>query len=313
MKKFLLIGLGFILLIGLGLGLWWFFRLDEREDPTQPQGLSYEMVFVQGGTFQMGATPEQDAYADEQERPVHTVTVSDFYMANYPVTLRQFAQFVKETNYLSDAEKGIGDRDEQTGLPIPTFGSWITPGGRDIFDNTTTWRCDHKGVPRDSTYLDHPVLHVSWNDAQAYCRWMTVKEGKSYRLPTEAEWEYAARGGQLTHNYIYSGSNQLDEVGWYANNSEDATHRVGLKKPNELGLYDMSGMVWELCQDIWIPYESSPQTNPQGGGEADTYRRNVRGGSFARLASDCRISNRKRFKPYNRGGGMGFRVVYSAE
>ena len=300
------IGIGVLLLLGLGSGAWWFSQVKQREAPVQPQlqGPSYEMVFVQGGTFQMGATPEQEIYAYKEERPVHTVTVSDFYMANYPVTLRQFAQFVKETNYKTDAETGIGDKDKKTGLPRPTFGSWISPGGRDVFDNTTTWRCDNYGVPRDSSYLDHPVLHVSWNDAQAFCLWMTAKEGKPYRLPTEAEWEYAARGGQLTHNYLYSGSNQLDEVGWYASNSGDATHRVGLKQPNELGLYDMSGMVWELCHDFMHAY---------GSGEVDPERHIVRGGSLARHASDCRVSNRKWFKPYNRGCGMGFRVVYSAE
>lgn len=266
------------------------------------------MVYVAGGTFTMGASTEQEDRAFENEIPAHEVTLSSFYMSDSPVTVGQFAQFVRETGYLTDAEKGTGN---SPGAETRTFGSWILKDGLDVFSTSTSWRHDNTGQLRDSTNYNHPVLHVSWNDAVAFCQWLAQKEGKPYRLPTEAEWEYAARGGAKSTPTIYSGSNQLDEVGWCLSNAEGTTHPVRQKKPNELGLYDMSGLVWELCSDFFGLYDSLPQTNPQG--PAQGTKHVTRGGSWSRFESYCRVSNRASYLPINRGGGMGFRVAYSAD
>jgi formylglycine-generating enzyme required for sulfatase activity len=162
------------------------------------------MVFVEGGTFQMGSN------SDYNELPVHTVTVSSFYMDKTEVTQAEY-------------RKVMG-----------------------------------KNPSRFSGCDDCPVESVSWHDANEYAK----KVGK--RLPTEAEWEYAARGGSKSKGYTYSGSNGIDAVGWYDDNSDDKTHPVAQKQPNELGLYDMSGNVWEWCSDRYGSYSSSPQNNPQG-------------------------------------------------
>jgi formylglycine-generating enzyme required for sulfatase activity/TolB-like protein len=142
---------------------------------------------------------------------------------------------------------------------------------------------------------DRPVINVSWHDAVAYCEWMTIQTGKTYRLPTEAEWEYAARGGNKSKGYTYSGSNNLDAVAWYANNSNRKTQTVAQKKPNELGLYDMSGNVWEWC--------------------SDKYRKPavIRGGSWYYVGSYCQVTYRNSSSPNNRLNHYGFRLVLSPE
>ena len=159
-----------------------------------------EMVFVKGGTFMMGATPEQGSDAGDGEKPVHSVTVSDFYIGKYEVTQAQ----------------------------------WKAVMGKNP--------SHYKGENR-------PVERVSWYDIQKFIEKLNAKTGKRYRLPTEAEWEYAARGGNQSKGYKYSGSNDIGSVAWYTNNSGDRTHPVGQKQPNELGLYDMTGNVWEWCSD----------------------------------------------------------------
>jgi formylglycine-generating enzyme required for sulfatase activity len=109
-----------------------------------------------------------------------------------------------------------------------------------------------------------PVEQVSWSDVQEFIRKLNAQTGKTYRLPTEAEWEYAARGGAQSRRYNYSGSNTIGDVAWYEANSGDTTHPVGQKSPNELGIYDMSGNVMEWCSDWYGDYDSSSQTNPTG-------------------------------------------------
>ena len=218
-----------------------------------------ELVFVQGGTFQMGGTSEQGSDAQDYERPVHTVTVSSFYIGKTEVTQALWMAV-------------MGDNP-----------SYFNKGG------------------------NYPVESVSWDDIQVFLTKLNAATGKKYRLPTEAEWEYAARGGNKSGGYKYSGSNNLGDVAWYEANSGDETHTVASKAPNELGIYDMSGNVWEWCQDWYGNYTSSSQTNPQGA-SSGSYRVH-RGGSLDDCASDCRVSCRS-FTSHGYGNyGHGFRLV----
>ena len=152
-----------------------------------------------------------------------------------------------------------------------------------------------------------PVENVSWNQCQEFIAQLNALTGKSFRLPTEAEWEYAARGGKRSNGYTYAGSNDIDEVGWYKDNSGESTHPVGMKKANELGLFDMTGNVCEWCFDRYGYYTEAAQTNPTGPetGSSKTYR----GGSWQRLATNCRIARRNYFAPTSVRTYMGLRLV----
>ena len=152
---------------------------------------------------------------------------------------------------------------------------------------------------------NRPVECVSWNDAQEFCKKLSALTGKKYVLPTEAQWEYAARGGNKSKGYTYSGSNSVDEVAKY--DSSGGHSNVKSKKPNELGIYDMSGNVWEWCSDWSGNYSTSPQTNPQG--PSSGYFRVERGGGWLNSAGNCRVANRSSNSPSYRGDNYGFRVV----
>ncbi len=181
-------------------------RLDEVPD------IPANMVIVKGGTFQMGSNDGED-----DENPVHSVTVGDFYMGKHEVTVGEFRKFTDETKYKTDAEKGGG--------------AFYWTGSEWKQDSNKNWKSP--GFDQKDNY---PVTCVSWNDAVEYCNWLSKKEGAVYRLPTEAEWEYAARGGNQSKGYEYSGSNNINDVGWYWDNSSQKTHPVGTKKTNELGI-----------------------------------------------------------------------------
>ena len=155
--------------------------------------------------------------------------------------------------------------------------------------------------------LQRPVECVSWNDCQTFINKLNQMTGMTFRLPTEAEWEYAARGGNRTRGFKYAGSNNLDDVAWYDSNSGSATHPVATKAPNELGLYDMSGNVYEWCQDWWGSYSSGAQTNPTG--PASGSFRVSRGGSWFYLARRCRVSNRYYGTPSDSGSRLGLRLA----
>ncbi|MDR2971623.1 MAG: formylglycine-generating enzyme family protein [Bacteroidales bacterium] len=161
-----------------------------------------------------------------------------------------------------------------------------------------------------------PVDNVSWNDVQEFIRKLNALTGKRYRLPTEAEWEYAARGGNKSQGYKYSGSNNIDEVAWYYGNyknskhgSQGSTHLVGEKKANELEIFDMSGNVWEWCSDWYGEnyYSSSPANNPTGPSSGSS--RVLRGGSWYFYAEHCRVSARRGNAPGNRYSHNGFRLL----
>lgn len=169
------------------------------------------------------------------------------------------------------------------------------------------WMCDANGNVRNISEDNHPVLYVSWNDANEFCKWLSRKTGKTFRLPTEAEWEYAARGGNKSKGYKYAGSNNSDDVAWHFDNSGNITHPVKTKMPNELGLYDMSGSVFEWCEDWYGSYSSSAQTNPKGPSSGS--KRVYRGGSWCNLATYSRVAKRDASATDYRTYNIGFRIV----
>ncbi|MFN8301616.1 MAG: SUMF1/EgtB/PvdO family nonheme iron enzyme [Saprospiraceae bacterium] len=163
-------------------------------------------------------------------------------------------------------------------------------------------------------YDNHPVVYVSWYSASEYCRWLSERTGQNYRLPTEAEWEYAARGGQkadLKRMYLYAGSDNPDEVAWYGDNSGNRTHPAALKKPNALGLYDMSGNVWEWCSD-WYGSDyyqtiAKGAKNPTGPGKGEYFV--CRGGGWYSIPTAAGVAYRYRYEPNERCYALGFRVA----
>ena len=155
--------------------------------------------------------------------------------------------------------------------------------------------------------MQRPVEQVSWEDCQTFIRKLNELTGANFRLPTEAEWEFAARGGRNSRGYQYSGSSNLGDVAWYGDNSSDTTHPVKTKSPNELGIYDMSGNVWEWCQDWYGPYSSSSQTDPTGPSSGSD--RVYRGGSWISFARNCRSAIRYINAPSCRYRDLGLRLV----
>ena len=169
------------------------------------------------------------------------------------------------------------------------------------------WRAVMGSNPSSYTGDNRPVESVSWNDAQEFCKKLSELTGKRYVLPTEAQWEYAARGGNQSKGYTYSGSSNIDEVAIYYSNSGSGHSKVKSKKPNELGIYDMSGNVWEWCSDWYGGYSSSSQPNPQGPSSGSD--RVLRGGSWHGIASRCRVAYRHSYVPSITDHRYGFRVV----
>ena len=232
--------------------------------------VSFKMVKVTGGMYMMGATDEQHKDAENKEKPVHTVTIQDFCIGKYEVTQEL----------------------------------WVA-----IMGNNP---CKHKDSPK------YPVTDVNWNDCQEFIFRLNRITGKKFRLPTEAEWEFAARGGNKTKYYKFSGSNNIDSIAWHYSNRPIIKERgygskrhsgpqiVGQKSPNELGLYDMSGNVWEWCQDSYRSYGSF--TNP-----FLKYKRILRGGCCNSWPKYCRVSCRYYESPSSSACPfIGFRLAMDA-
>jgi formylglycine-generating enzyme required for sulfatase activity len=172
------------------------------------------------------------------------------------------------------------------------------------------WKIVMGNNPSKFTGDNLPVEQVSWDDVQEFIRKLNARTGLRYRLPTEAEWEYAARGGNRSRGYKYSGSNNISAVAWYDGNSGNKTHPVGQKQPNELGLYDMSGNVWEWCNDWKGDYSSYAQTNPTGPSSGSF--RMYRGGSWLSLARYARVPFRGNGAPGPKSSNLGFRLARSS-
>ena len=153
-----------------------------------------------------------------------------------------------------------------------------------------------------------PVTNITWNEAQTFVERLCELTGMRFRLPTEAEWEYAARGGQKSKGYTYAGSDDIDEVGWYNGNSSNKTHAVGQKQPNELGIFDMTGNVWEYCSDWHMPYSAQAQTNPTGAATGEKHV--LRGGCYHYDSKNCTNTNRHSYYTPDKGGAStGLRIV----
>ena len=241
------------------------YRIAREEELKQQQaiftvdGVSFEMVFVQGGTFTMGCTIEQGSDCFDEEKPAHQVTVNSFNIGKYAITQAQWKALMGNNN----------------------------PSG-------------FKGD-------NLPVENVNWYDVQEFIRKLNAHTGKNYRLPTEAEWEYAARGGNKGGGYKYSGSNNINDVVWYISNNGNKTQPVGTKRPNELGIYDMSGNVLEWCNDWYEDYSGLSRTNPQG--PPSGTNRVLRGGGWSSGAQHSRISIRYQRTPDFRFNNIGFRLA----
>ncbi len=240
-----MVWVGLVALVGIAAGAYYFSTAAKKP----------KMIFVKGGTFQMGSNN-----GDSDEKPIHQVNISDFYIGKYEITQKEW--------------------EDVMGFNPSKF----------------------KGSNR-------PVETISWNDVQEFVKKLNIKTGKKYRLPTEAEWEYAARGGNKSKGYKYSGSNTVGHVGWYWDNSGKETHNVGAKKPNELGIYDMSGNVWAGGQDKKADdAEPNPRLkNPKYDNSGS--HRERRGGSWRNNPASLRCAFRYRFTPGDTYSRVGFRLI----
>ena len=235
---------------------------NEEKVSFTVKGVTFNMILVKGGTFTMGATPEQGKDAGKDEKPAHQVTLSDYYIGETEVTQALYEAIIGEN-------------------------------------------------PSDKKGADLPVESVDGGDCDWFAKKLSELTGRKFRLPTEAEWEFAARGGNKSKGYKYAGSNNLSDVAWF-NDMEIKSRPVKGKAPNELGIYDMSGNVDEYCADNYARYSNESQTNPMIEAE-ESEGQVLRGGSFADDdGKSCRVSSRS-FTPGYVFGSVGFRIAMSVE
>jgi formylglycine-generating enzyme required for sulfatase activity len=267
-------------------------QLTNNSGRTTYTPIPPEMVRVNGGTFIMGCIDGRDKDCNATVKPAHEVTLSTYFMGKYEVTNAEFAVFLNDIN------------DNPTRLNYPNeeeveAHQW---GLQKVASSGENRWAPAKG------YDKHPVINVSWNWADAYCKWLSRQTGEKYHLPSEAEWEYAARGGQASakNRFLFAGSDQIGEVAWYADNAK-RTYPVGQKRPNQLDIYDMSGNVYEWCQDWYGAYTAGNQTNP--GGPVSGRERVMRGGSFGMFEEMLYVGARAQNYPNLSNQNLGFRVA----
>ncbi|MGG3281387.1 formylglycine-generating enzyme family protein [Paenibacillus solani] len=293
---------------------------DHKQPQQPPTDLHPNMIAIPGGTFTMG-TNSQEGFARDGEGPARSVSISSFEISPYAVTNGQFGRFVEATGYVTEAERFgwsfvfemlASEETKASVKQVPQEVPWW------LVVEGAYWAAPEGADSNIETRMDHPVVHISWNDAVAYCQWAGV------RLPTEAEWEYAARGGLKGKTYPWGdllkqdGEHQCNI--WQGkfpvkNNASDGyvgTAPVDAYKPNGYGLYNMSGNVWEWCGDWFSPsyHQQTSADNPfydkPSGG------RSMRGGSYLCHRSYCnryRVAARSGNTPDSSTGNCGFRVV----
>jgi formylglycine-generating enzyme required for sulfatase activity len=277
---------------------------EQPHERTISNSIGMKMVLIPAGEFMMGSgeTAEQLAKAFDSkaeyfagEYPQHRVRITKpFYMGQYPVTLGEFLMFYHDADYKlekeRDGKEDFGTLDNGEYGKSASFRPWA-PGG---------WKPG----------MDDPVVWVTWNDAVAFCGWLSKKEGKEYRLPTEAQWEYACRAGSTTRYCFGDSESELGDYAWYGKNLEGwGTKPVGGKRPNAWGLYDMHGNVWQWCADWYDKdyYAASPVDDPKGPDSG--LGRVLRGGGWIDPAWICRSAFRRSFEPGYRFDDPGFRVA----
>ncbi len=240
-----------------------------------------EFVWVPGGCYQMGCG-SWAGNCDDNEKPVHEVCLDGFWMGKYEVTINQYRKFLQATGY-SD---GVDWDDDD--CPVNRGGSYSLSGNK--FGKNG----------------DQPMVEVSWHGAKAFADWLSRKSGREIRLPTEAEWEYAARSGGKKEKY--AGGDDVNSLAWYDDNSGGRTHEVGTKSPNGLGIYDMSGNVWEWVEDKWHDSYRGAPTDGSAWVSGSDSRRVIRGGGWSSFPRYVRAAGRSRNGPGDTNCILGFRL-----
>ena len=279
---------------------------QRQEAEEKLRELAGELVDIPGGTFRMG---DLSGDGDDDEKPVHSVTVPAFSMGKHEVTVGQFRRFVEASGYRTDAERNADGN----------AGCWSLKSGDDWdWVSGRSWR-----NPGFSVGDDHPAVCVSWNDAEAFVEWLGAQTGQAFRLPTEAEWEYAARAGSSTKYYFGNSESQLCRYGNHADSSTDfdwrnetcsdgvgkRTATVGRYQPNSYGLNDLHGNVWEWAQDCWNDSYAGAPTDGRAWTLGDCSRRVIRGGAWGDAPRYLRAADRYRYASAGRSGGVGFRLA----
>ena len=282
-------------------------------------GQTFEMVRVEGGSLELGATNEQLNDADGNEHPAHIVTLPTYYIGRYPITqniwevvmgynkshyskkgghLARLLMLHNEDLRLDEIKESV---DQVMNMPIKEAANGL---GQFALDKAKSWmkqKVEERVLHKVDDRGYHPAERLSHNEAKEFVRRLSQMTNIQFVLPTEKEWEYAARGGQKSLGYKYAGSNNLNEVAWYRDNADGTTHPVGEKKPNELGLFDMSGNVWEWTETPAHSYVSDVEP----GGLIYISR----GGSWGNEAQKCCVSRRYASDHSKKTSGLGLRVV----
>ncbi len=262
-------------------------------------GTPAQMILVPAGTFTMGRT---NGDGNSSEVPTHSVTLNSFYIGKYEVTQAEYSQYMPPAPTWTSSS-GLGENYPVYGVSwysvlkycnLRSMAEGLTPAYT-ILGSTNPANWGGGGVVPTDTWPAWDAVICNWN-------------ANGYRMPTEAEWEYAARGATNSPDYLYSGSDDINAVAWCMDNSDLSSQIVGTKTPNGIGTYDMSGNSWEWCWDWYSSsyYSSSPSNNPTG--PASEVSRVIRGGTFNYIASSCRVAKRGYSFPYTYGANPGFRL-----
>ena len=278
--------------------------------PINLGDIQFSMIRVEGGTLEIGATKEQLPDAEGNEYPPHRITLPTYYIGQFPVTQNLWEKVMGyNKSYFRDKKKSVAQIIQHVASDATTGGkgyvlsemalNYVKKGlSETVFDAITSYS---RGIFSSSDKGHYPAENLTYDEAQEFVRRLSEITNLKFDLPTEDEWEYAARGGQKTLNFKYAGSNNIDDVAWYKDNSGRSTHPVGEKQPNELGIFDMCGNVWEWTKTPAHSY--GVDIKPEG----NMFIR--RGGSWWHSSKNCRVSHRYSSRISKKTSGLGLRVV----